>query len=159
MVRATTDQAIDAVRAAGGGDLDLARRGLTTVQESIRRLSGVTDLDLSGNRLTSLPNWIGSLADLTRLDLSDNALSVLPDAIGDPTNLRELRLKNTRISALPASIGKLTRIATLDVDYNQLTKPLAPSATFGCPVCGRPTCDSWQIGMGVSQEGLAVTAC
>ncbi|WP_271189696.1 hypothetical protein [Dactylosporangium matsuzakiense] len=66
--RGTIDQAIEAVRIAGGGDLWLAGRRLTRVPESIRQiqhLPGVTSVNLSNNRIATVPEWIGELTGLT----------------------------------------------------------------------------------------------
>jgi len=56
---------------------------LTTLPESITKLSNLTELDLSENQLTTLPESITKLSNLTELDLSYNPLENPPIEIAE----------------------------------------------------------------------------
>jgi immunity protein Imm1 of predicted polymorphic toxin system len=51
---------IEAARRGGASSLDLSRRGLGTLPESLENLTGLTELFLWGNQLTVLPEWLGN---------------------------------------------------------------------------------------------------
>eukprot|EP00002_Diphylleia_rotans_P032045 TRINITY_DN669_c0_g1_i21.p2 TRINITY_DN669_c0_g1~~TRINITY_DN669_c0_g1_i21.p2 ORF type:complete len:102 (-),score=25.51 TRINITY_DN669_c0_g1_i21:6-269(-) len=54
---------------------------LSSVPDSITKLTGLTFLSLWQNELSSLPAGIGQLANLESLELSANKLSSVPDSI------------------------------------------------------------------------------
>ena len=76
------------------GRLDLSELGLTSLPESLGKLSGLQTLYLSGNQLTSLPESLGKLSGLQKLDLSGNQLTSLPESLGklsEPANALPFR--------------------------------------------------------------------
>ena len=95
---------------------------LTSLPESIGRLSKLKILYLSVNQLTHLPKSIGQLHRLQTLYLSVNLLSSLPDSIGQLINLQELLLQGNQLTQLPESIGQLVNLQELLLQGNQLTQ-------------------------------------
>ncbi|MEK7399563.1 MAG: COR domain-containing protein, partial [Candidatus Poribacteria bacterium] len=80
-----------------------------------------TKLDLSGLLLTSLPESIGKLTQLQSLDVDSNRLTSLPESIGQLTQLQILSAKNNQLTSLPESIGQLAQLKLLDASNNRLT--------------------------------------
>ena len=72
-----------------------------------QELSALQTLDLSDNQLTTLPESIGKLTNLQELNLGYNQLTTLPESIGQLTNLQELYLYNTQLTTLPPEIEKM----------------------------------------------------
>jgi len=101
--------------------LDLFRKNLTKLPESIGRLTNLEILALWDNELTSLPDWIGLLKKLRVLNLGDNELTSLPESIGDLTNLEYVNLKYNNLELLPDWIGNLTNLKILYLSGNKLT--------------------------------------
>ncbi|MEY3329047.1 MAG: hypothetical protein RLZZ115_1930, partial [Cyanobacteriota bacterium] len=101
--------------------LDLGRNQLTSVPESITRLTNLSQLDLGRNQLTSVPESIGSLTNLSQLNLSENQLTNVPESIGSLTNLSQLDLGRNQLTSVPESITRLTNLSKLYLSYNQLT--------------------------------------
>ena len=94
---------------------------LSTLPESIGKLSSLQTLDLSWNNLTTLPESIGNLKSLAYLVLEANKLTTLPDSIGQLSSLKELNLSNNQLSILPESLTKLKLLQVLNLEENQLT--------------------------------------
>ncbi|MBS9773466.1 MAG: leucine-rich repeat domain-containing protein, partial [Trichodesmium erythraeum GBRTRLIN201] len=94
---------------------------LTSLPESIGKLSNLTSLDLGGNQLTSLPESITKLSNLTELYLGHNQLTSLPESITKLSNLTELYLGHNQLTSLPESITKLSNLTSLDLSWNKLT--------------------------------------
>jgi Leucine-rich repeat (LRR) protein len=65
------------------------------------RCNGDTVLDLSGLGLTTLPETLGKLTALQRLYLSKNQLTSVPEVLGKLTKLRVLDLVNNHLTNLP----------------------------------------------------------
>jgi internalin A len=101
--------------------LDLGSLGLTSLPESLWKLTALTDLELFNNQLTTLPAEIGKLTNLTNVSFSTNQLTTLPAEIGNLTKVTEVRLQYNRLRALPAEISKLTNVTVLQLNDNQLT--------------------------------------
>ncbi|XP_058785909.1 putative disease resistance protein At3g14460 [Vicia villosa] len=73
-------------------------------------------LSLSHYDITSLPDSIGRLSHLCYLDLSHTALQTLPDSICDLRNLQTLKLTNCRsLASFPPRICNLINLRCLDV--------------------------------------------
>ena len=94
---------------------------MATVEEKIQEAldTNATELNLSFMRLTTLPDSIGKLTNLKELKVRWNRFTTLPDSIGNLTNLKELNLFDNRFTTLPESIGNLTNLEMLDVDRNE----------------------------------------
>jgi internalin A len=101
-------------------NLDLSRLALTSLPESLGRLTGLQSLDLSRNRLTSLPE---SLRRLTSFMLSSELTSLPPDWLGNLTGLQSLNLSDNRLTSLPGWLGKLTNLQSLDLSINSFSNP------------------------------------
>ena len=82
---------------------NLARKGLTTLPESIGDLTLSGDLDLSYNQLTTLPESFGSLTVGGYLNLYDNQLATLPESFGSLTVGGNLFLYWNQLTTLPES--------------------------------------------------------
>ncbi|MBD1815280.1 leucine-rich repeat domain-containing protein, partial [Microcoleus sp. FACHB-DQ6] len=63
--------------------LHLGRNQLTSLPESISRLTNLSELDLSSNQLTSLPESITRLTNLSTLNLFD-VLDLTHNPLEDP---------------------------------------------------------------------------
>jgi hypothetical protein len=68
--------------------LNLWKKHLGHVPESVWERLDIETLVLADNDLTEIPAKIGELRNLRMLDLGHNALAVLPDALGDLEGLR-----------------------------------------------------------------------
>ena len=102
-------------------DLYLRENQLTALPESLGWLSQLQTLDLSSNQLTTLPEWLGQLSQLRTLNFSHNQLTVLPEWLGQLSQLHTLYLSENQLTALPESLGQLNRLHTLYLDNNKLT--------------------------------------
>lgn len=101
--------------------LNLYKKTLTSLPESIGNLKSLTNLNLWNNQLTSLPESIGNLTSLENLDLGNNQLTSLPESISNLKSLTNLNLKLNRLNDLPESIGNLTSLKNLDLKGNKLS--------------------------------------
>ena len=99
---------------------------LTSLPESIEKLTKLEALGLRDNNLTSLPESIEKLTKLEVLVLYQNKLTSLPESIGKLTKLGQLWLNKNKLTSLPESIGKLTKLQILELTGNKLTS-LPPS--------------------------------
>lgn len=115
------EEQIEAARRSRASSLDLSRRALDALPESLRELTALTELKLADNRLTVLPDWLGDLTSLTRLGLGGNHLTALPDSLGDLTALAWLGLSGNQLTVLPESLRNLTALTWLDLTGNHLS--------------------------------------
>ena len=90
--------------------LDLSKKPIKTIPESIGLLQNLQELNLSNKKLTRLPDAIGNLQQLKNLILDKNKLTVLPDTIGQLQNLEVLDLGKNELSSLPDSISNLQQL-------------------------------------------------
>ena len=70
-------------------------------------------LSVQNNELTTLPDSILKLTNLTELNLVKNKLVSLPDRIGLLCNLQRIELANNLIERLPVTFGALNQVCTL----------------------------------------------
>eukprot|EP00271_Cylindrocystis_brebissonii_P017223 TRINITY_DN4391_c0_g1_i1.p1 TRINITY_DN4391_c0_g1~~TRINITY_DN4391_c0_g1_i1.p1 ORF type:complete len:487 (+),score=142.84 TRINITY_DN4391_c0_g1_i1:193-1653(+) len=102
--------------------VDWKFRELTSLPETIGKLTFVTTLDLSQNFLTSLPDAIAGMQNLHVLILSSNKLKQLPDSIGALAQLRRLEVNMNELKEIPESIYNCTNLEELNVTFNRLEK-------------------------------------
>ena len=100
--------------------LNLADNNLASLPESIGRLAELQELNLARNGLTSLPESINQLAGLQAMDLWANKLATLPESIGQLARLQALGLRGNKLAILPESIGRLAGLQALDLRNNNL---------------------------------------
>jgi leucine-rich repeat protein SHOC2 len=100
--------------------LDLSRKTLEKLPDSIGNLINLQELYLQYNELESLPDSIGNFINLQELYLQYNELESLPDSIGNFINLQKLYLQNNKLESVPDSIGNLINLQELYLSYNQL---------------------------------------
>jgi Leucine-rich repeat (LRR) protein len=101
--------------------LNLERKNLSSLPESIGKLTKLQHFELGDNNLRSLPDWIGRLKNLRGLSLYGNNLTSLPESFGRLTKLEKLVLNQNELTSLPESIGNLTNLEKLDLGWNKLT--------------------------------------
>jgi internalin A len=141
--RLSTDILIEEARKKNSVILDLSRRDLTELPESIAHLSQLLvlylndnylmrlpdsvvqlpqleELYLNGNRLTTLPDSLAQLSQLKVLSLERNQLTTLPESVTGLSQLQRLSLSENQLSTLPESISQLSLLTTLYLDYNRL---------------------------------------
>ncbi|WP_378185933.1 Ig-like domain-containing protein [Aquimarina sp. W85] len=128
-------------------ELELKRKNLTSIPESIGNLTKLSTLSLAQNQLTSMPNSITELVNLKGLDLYgnkfdnivtliDNLLSLsllqsldigankvtdIPESIGNLTPLKYLYFDQNQLTNIPSTIGDLSNLIELFIDSNKLT--------------------------------------
>ena len=93
--------------------LDLSRRKITSIPESIGNLTYLTRLNLRKNELTSLPERLGELVNLIELDLTSNQFITLPESICSLNKLIELKVTGNPLKALPYCLTNLPNLTTL----------------------------------------------
>jgi internalin A len=106
----------------GATELDLSGLGLTSLPESLGKLTQLTILDVSDNELTVLPECLGQLTQLQSLDVMSNQLTELPESLGQLTQLQSLDVMDNQLTELPESLGQLTQLQRLAVSGNRLTE-------------------------------------
>ena len=102
-------------------ELNLNLKSITTLPESIGRLTSLQALYLRVTPIIALPESIGQLTSLQTLDLWNTRITALPDSIGQLTNLQELDLSDTQITSLPEPIGRLTSLQELNLNRTPIT--------------------------------------
>ncbi|AMP20816.1 hypothetical protein AZF37_06195 [endosymbiont 'TC1' of Trimyema compressum] len=90
-------------------EFDLEQKGLADVT-GIDVFTNLQYLNLSSNQITSILESIGKLSDLQILNLLDNQLTNVPESIGNLTGLIGIDLSNNHLSVLPLSLIKLQSI-------------------------------------------------
>jgi Leucine-rich repeat (LRR) protein len=87
---AIAEDRVQAALSNKNNNLYLVGLALTSLPESLSKLTSLQSLDLSKNQLTSLPEWLGKLTSLQSLDLSHNPLTSLPESLSKLTSLQTL---------------------------------------------------------------------
>ena len=100
------------------------------VAKTVRKLTSVVIAVQGG--LTTLDDSISRLTNLRILDLSNNYLTTLPDSLSALTNLRILYLSGNRLESLVpiGSISGLLKLHTRYLSRNRLTT--LPDSILGC---------------------------
>jgi len=101
----------------------LSQNKLTSLPESISKISKLTQLDLRKNQLTKLPKFLSQLSNLTELNLSCNQLTNLPEFLSELSNLTKLNLTSNQLTKLPKSITQLSNLTQLYLKENPLVSP------------------------------------
>jgi Leucine-rich repeat (LRR) protein len=105
-------------------EINLSNNNLSgTILDSFSALTGIQYLSLSGNHISTVSNTIDRLTNLDTIDLSYNSLTEFPK-IPVLTNLHVLNLSNNSLTALPDQIGSLIGLNTLDLSHNLLSGTL-----------------------------------
>jgi len=80
----------------------------------------VAELDLSRKNITIIPDTIGELEKLEKLDLSENKIDALPETIGLLSNLKTLYLFHNKLTSLPESLSDLKGLQWLGLTGNNI---------------------------------------
>uniref|UniRef100_A0A914UND1 B3/B4 tRNA-binding domain-containing protein n=1 Tax=Plectus sambesii TaxID=2011161 RepID=A0A914UND1_9BILA len=88
--------------------------------------STVNFLEITHLQLTSLTDSVGRLTNLARLVLHSNKLQSLPAEIGQLTNLKFFDVSHNQLSALPAEMARLEALTSLNASDNCLTNEGLP---------------------------------
>jgi Leucine-rich repeat (LRR) protein len=99
--------------------LNLWKKRLGTMPESVWEQAELETLVLADNDLCDVSGQIGRLRRLRMLDLGHNRLTAVPDSLGDLESLTDfLYLHDNRLSSLPASLERLTKLRYLNISGN-----------------------------------------
>jgi Leucine-rich repeat (LRR) protein len=101
--------------------IDFKSAKLTSLPESIGKLTRLKNLNLSENKLTDLPKSFGELKNLKILNLDQNPVEFLPQ-LCELEKLERLRLNATHATAIPETIIKLKQLRHLYMDDNKITQ-------------------------------------
>jgi len=100
-------------------NLNLWKKRLGVVPESVWEQTALETLVLADNELTEISPRIAGLKKLRMLDLGHNLLSAVPETMGELSGLTDfLYLHDNRLTALPAGLGRLTRLRYLNIGEN-----------------------------------------
>jgi Leucine-rich repeat (LRR) protein len=109
--------------------LNLSKRHMENIPESVFTLTNLQELDISDNNIEYISSGIERLKNLKTLDISNNKLKTLPAEIGNLINLEHLLLNRNRIEILPVEISELTSLKDLDLWGNRIIQlPIQISA-------------------------------
>jgi internalin A len=115
------EEKIEAALREGATELHLYDKGLTSVPETLGKLTALHEFSLYCTQLTSMPDALGKLTALQTLYLSNNQLTSVAEAVGKLTALRELFLSHNQLTSVPEAVGKLTALQSLWLSDNRLT--------------------------------------
>ncbi|HYM75470.1 MAG TPA: COR domain-containing protein [Candidatus Dormibacteraeota bacterium] len=115
------ERRVDEAELTRPGSLDLSGLGLTSVPESVTRLSRLVDLDLSFNEITTLPDFLGQMTNLRSLVLHGNRLDSLPGSIAQLVGLLYLDLSRNQLEAFPEPVSRLSGLVSLGLYQNRIS--------------------------------------
>jgi tetratricopeptide (TPR) repeat protein len=101
--------------------LGLNNKEISTIPESIGKLTNIRILSLNSIGISTLPESIGNLTELEGLYLDSNKLKKLPRSIGNCTKLQEIYIRSNKLKNLPSEIGKLHNLHRIMLNDNPLT--------------------------------------
>ncbi|MCX6593616.1 MAG: leucine-rich repeat domain-containing protein [Acidobacteria bacterium] len=102
----------DLLQRLSNGVLDLSLEQLTEIPPAVFELGAqLTSLDLRGNRITTIPDSVAKLSHLTELYLTRNQLATIPDSLAQLSQLRTLDLSGNQLTTIPDFLAQLTRIS------------------------------------------------
>lgn len=93
---------------------------LSSIPQSISRMTALKKLDLARNKLKSLPDAFEGMRHLEHVDLSENMLNELPPSFAT-LNLTALNLSRNKFSIAPLEVASMEWLMDLDLSANQLT--------------------------------------
>mmetsp|Transcript_560 Transcript_560/g.1284 ORF Transcript_560/g.1284 Transcript_560/m.1284 type:complete len:1538 (-) Transcript_560:24-4637(-) len=106
-------------------ELRMTHRAFTALPHHLQDPTGfqaLRILDVSNNAITSLPDSIVRISSLQSLDVSSNQLTELPADLGMLLNLKELLANNNKLAFLPDSMRRLHLLTRLHIADNRLTE-------------------------------------
>jgi Leucine-rich repeat (LRR) protein len=99
--------------------LNLWKKSLGRVPDSLWDQTDLETLVLADNDLSELSDRIGGLRKLRMLDLGHNRLTCVPDALADLGSLTDfLYLHDNRLTSLPSALERLTKLRYLNISEN-----------------------------------------
>ena len=111
------ERRIDEVARTGKTELDLSGLGLTSLPQSLSRISHIEHLDVRNNKLKVIPD-LRSLRKLRFLIAYNNQLTEFPQI--SPNNLYHLDVDNNQLTKLPDTISQFTQMNSLSLAGNKL---------------------------------------
>lgn len=99
--------------------LNLRRKNLATLPDTIGNYKNLETIFLDINELTSLPESIVNLINLKKLVLSHNKLKIIPSSFGTLKILKFLFLDDNKLSEIPDSISKISTLRLLNLNSNE----------------------------------------
>jgi tetratricopeptide (TPR) repeat protein len=101
--------------------LGLNDKEISTIPESIGKLTKIRILSLNSIGISTIPESIGNLTELEGLYLDSNKLKTIPGSIGNCTNLHEIYIRDNKLKSLPLEIGMLHKLSRIMLNDNPLT--------------------------------------
>lgn len=97
-------------------------RRFTSISEALSVPDIACNLDLSNQELSSLPDSISRLTNLTEINLSNNKFTEFPSVLLGMNQLFTINLENNKITTIPNEITtKLTRLQSLYLKGNSVS--------------------------------------
>lgn len=103
--------------------LDLSNKGLTFLDEEIKKYKNLEELILDDNMLSEIPKWISELPNLKRISIQRNYnLDIFKTsiAIEKLNKLEELNISQCNISSLPYQLSNLYALKRLYASDNNI---------------------------------------